>query len=57
MTSYRVRLAPLGWESKWTLTVSVDAKSRTDARKRALDKARRYLADRQVRVVRVEEAA
>ena len=63
MKEFTVTLGPLGGNgfrqpdrrSRWTLTVTVPAKSKNDARTQALRKTRTYLADRSVRIIRVRE--
>lgn len=55
MTTYRVRLGPAERKPGWSLTLEVSAKSRNDARVQAIRKARPYLADRDIRIVRVTE--
>jgi hypothetical protein len=63
MTEYRVTLVPFSKNvlqrrnPRWRLTVTVEAKSKNDARTVALRKTRKYLEDRDVRIARVEEAA
>lgn len=62
MTNYIVTIAPFArslkyrQRPKWTLRVNVQAKSRNDARPQALRKTRKYLEDRPVRILKVEEA-
>lgn len=62
MTNYIVTIAPFSRSPKyrkaprWTLRVHVPAKSRNDARPAALRKTRKWLEDRPVRIIRVEEA-
>jgi hypothetical protein len=61
VTDYRVTLVPFSRSiitrrsPRWTLTVNVQAKSKNDARTQALRKTRKYLEDRPVRVLRVQE--
>ena len=65
MKDYRVTVAPNeradftppDRRSRWTLTTIISAKSKNDARKSGLRRIRTYLADRAIRIVRVEEAA
>ena len=58
MTDYRATIVPLSnrHSTSWSLTVTVPAKSKNEARSEALRKTRRYLEDRTVRILRVQEA-